>query len=73
MIADLNKAKTLKSRLQKGELCLGAQIVLSDPAVVEILARVGYDWLIIDTEHTANDASILRSMLQAAAVAQPLF
>jgi 4-hydroxy-2-oxoheptanedioate aldolase len=67
VITDLEKAKKLKWKLQKRELCLGAQIVLSDPAAVEILGRVGYDWLIIDTEHTANDAEIVRSMLRAAA------
>jgi 2-keto-3-deoxy-L-rhamnonate aldolase RhmA len=66
VISDLEKAKRLQLRLQRGELCLGAQIVLSDPAVAEILGRVGYDWLIIDTEHTANDATIVRSMLRAA-------
>jgi 2-keto-3-deoxy-L-rhamnonate aldolase RhmA len=67
MIADLEKAKKLKWKLQKRELCLGAQIVLSDPAAAEILGRVGYDWLVIDTEHAANDAATVRSMLQAAA------
>ena len=67
MITDLEKAKKLKSKLQKRELCLGVQIVLSDPAAAEILGRVGYDWLVIDTEHAANDAATVRSMLQAAA------
>jgi 2-keto-3-deoxy-L-rhamnonate aldolase RhmA len=66
-MTDLEKAKRLKRKLQNGDLCLGAQIVFSDPAAAEILGRVGYDWLVIDTEHAANDAATVRGMLQAAA------
>jgi 4-hydroxy-2-oxoheptanedioate aldolase len=47
-------------------MCLGAQIALSDPAVAEIFGRAGFDWLVIDTEHTATNTPVVRAMLQAA-------
>lgn len=65
MIPELAKAQKFKARLKRGEPCFGAQIALSDPAVAEILARAGFDWLVIDTEHTPSDALVVRAMLQA--------
>ncbi len=66
MIIELEKARKLKAKLKAGEVCLGAQIALSDPAVAEILGRAGYDWLVVDTEHSANTTQTVRAMLQAA-------
>lgn len=72
MTAELEKAQRLKTKLKRGEACLGAQISLADPAVAEILGRAGYDWLVVDTEHTASSAATLRAMLQAAAHTEAL-
>jgi 4-hydroxy-2-oxoheptanedioate aldolase len=70
MILELEKARKLKSKIRSGAQCFGAQIALSDPAVAEIFGRAGFDWLVIDNEHSANDARTLRSMLRAAAHTQ---
>ncbi len=67
MLRELTKAARLKARLQSGEAAMGAQIGLSDPAIIEILGRVGYDWLLIDTEHAANEIRTVQAMLQAGA------
>jgi 2-keto-3-deoxy-L-rhamnonate aldolase RhmA len=78
LILSLAKAIALKAKLQRGEVCLGAQIALSDAAVAEIFGRAGFDWLVIDTEHTASNPQVVRAMLQAAehtpavALARPL-
>src|SRR5262249_19813030 len=66
MIRELEKARQLKSKLKAGKVCLGAQLALSDPAVAEILGLAGYDWLIIDTEHSSNNPLVVKAMLQAA-------
>lgn len=66
MIAELEKARRLKARMRKGDVCLGAQIALSDAMVAEIFGRAGFDWLVIDTEHSAQDPLTVRAMLQAA-------
>src|ERR1700683_1960995 len=65
MIRELDKARALKQTLKDGRLVIGAQVELSDPAVVEILARAGYDVLVIDAEHSAHGAENMQSMLQA--------
>lgn len=78
MIRELEKARLFKQRMKRGEVCLGAQIALTDPTVAEIFGRAGFDWLIIDTEHSAQSSLTVKAMLQAAlatdsvAVARPL-
>ena len=78
MIPSLAKAIAFKAKLQRGEVCLGAQIALNDSAVAEIFGRAGFDWLVIDTEHTASSPEVVRAMLQASehtsavALARPL-
>ena len=78
MIAELDKSRRFKDKLRRNEVCLGAQIALSDPVVAELFGRAGFDWLIIDTEHSAQNLLTVRGLLQAAvateavALARPL-
>lgn len=65
MIRELEKARRFKNQIRRGEPRLGVQIGLADPAVVEILGRVGYDWLLVDTEHAASNTLTVQAMLQA--------
>lgn len=55
-----------RARLRGGELMFGTMLTLPDPAVAEILADVGFDWLFVDAEHgpleTAELAGILRAV-----------
>ena len=67
MIRELEKARRLKAKLRAGKPRIGAQVTLSDPAVVEIFGRAGFDWMVIDTEHAAHNTVTVRAMLQAAA------
>jgi len=41
----------LKDKLKKRELTIGSWITFGDPAVAEIMARAGFDWLTLDMEH----------------------
>jgi 4-hydroxy-2-oxoheptanedioate aldolase len=66
MIRELEKARKLKAKFQVGVACYGAQLALSDASVAEIFGRAGYDYLILDTEHTANSLPTVKAMLQAA-------
>lgn len=78
LVRELEKARLFKKKLKQNELCLGAQIALSDPVVPEIFGRAGFDWLILDTEHSAQSPLTVKAMLQAAtatdavALARPL-
>lgn len=43
---------SLRDRLRKGETLVGSWITLAHPAIAEIMARAGFDWLAIDLEHS---------------------
>jgi 2-keto-3-deoxy-L-rhamnonate aldolase RhmA len=45
--------ESLKTRIARRELTFGSWITLGHPAVAEILARSGFDWLTVDLEHSA--------------------
>lgn len=56
-----------KARLKAREPQTGFWGTIPDPAVVEMLAGAGFDWLVIDTEHTPVEVSAVLPLLQAAA------
>lgn len=43
---------TLKQKLAENRLTIGSWITLAHPAIAEIMARAGFDWLTIDLEHS---------------------
>lgn len=58
----------LKEVLQRGEIAYGTFCALKDPAVVELLGHVGYDFAVIDLEHSALDLSTMEHFIRAAQV-----
>ncbi len=42
----------LKAKLKAGELSLGTWITLGNAAIAEIFSRAGYDWVVVDLEHS---------------------
>lgn len=54
-----------KTRLTNGEAFIGAFICLPSPESAELFAELGYDWLIIDTEHGPYGELTAQRMLQA--------
>ena len=52
-----NMKSTLKERLKAASPTLGSWISIGDPTVTEILANAGYEWLVIDLEHSAISIS----------------
>ena len=65
MLSELAKAEQLTSRLLNRELVIGGQITFTDPGIVEILGRAGYDFLAIDVEHSAHTVDTVRDLLLA--------
>jgi 2-dehydro-3-deoxyglucarate aldolase len=43
---------SLKQRMINKELTVGSWITLAHPAIAEIMARAGFDWLVVDLEHS---------------------
>lgn len=44
--------ESLKSMLRQNQFTLGSWITLAHPAIAEIMSRAGFDWLVIDLEHS---------------------
>jgi len=55
----------LRIALLKNELSIGTWIQIGHPAVAEILARVGYDWICVDMEHGSIDLETLTHLFRA--------
>jgi len=45
-------SKILKERINDGDLVIGSWITISSPAIAEIMVKAGYDWLVVDLEHS---------------------
>ena len=48
----LENSGILKRRLRQKEILLGSWITIGNTTVAEIMARSGFDWLVIDLEHS---------------------
>ena len=56
-----------KRAIGEGSLQLGLWSGLSSNVTVEVLANSGFDWLLLDTEHSPNELPMVHSQLQAIA------
>ena len=57
----------LKRALRDGQVQIGLWSSLSSHIAAEIVAGAGFDWILIDTEHSPNDLESVLQQLQAAA------
>jgi 4-hydroxy-2-oxoheptanedioate aldolase len=60
-------ANAFKRALQDGRQQLGLWCTLSNAYAMELLAGAGFDWLLIDTEHSPTEVSGVLPQLQAIA------
>src|ERR1051325_4844099 len=56
-----------KQALRAGQAQIGLWSSLSSNYSVEVIAGAGFDWLLLDMEHSPNDLESLLAQLQAAA------
>ncbi len=54
----------LKSRLRSGETTIGSWLSFGSPLLAELMAKAGFDWLVIDMEHGASSVTELVQMCQ---------
>jgi 2-keto-3-deoxy-L-rhamnonate aldolase RhmA len=45
--------RSLKSQLRNGEVTIGSWLTLGHPAIAEIMAKAGFDWITVDLEHSS--------------------
>ncbi len=59
---------SLKQKLKNNELTIGSWIMMGNPMSVEVMALAGFEWLVIDIEHTSitmETAQTLITTIQA--------
>lgn len=62
---------SFKKALRAGQAQIGIWSTIPSPFVSELIGGAGYDWALLDTEHTPNDVPMMLAQLQALAAAQP--
>ena len=55
---------TLKSRMAAGETTIGSWLNLSSPVLTEMMAKAGFDWLVVDMEHGTSGQTELIDLIQ---------
>jgi len=65
MAESTNAAVRLKQKLRNGETAFGLWVTMESPTVSEIAARIGLDWICIDTEHGELDLQEVANHLRA--------
>ncbi|HTK08803.1 MAG TPA: aldolase/citrate lyase family protein [Ktedonobacteraceae bacterium] len=53
----------VKELLKRGEPALGAWLNLPDTSSARLMAHLGFDWLLIDMEHTAQHPGLVADMI----------
>jgi 4-hydroxy-2-oxoheptanedioate aldolase len=60
-------ANPFKRAIKAGRLQVGLWSSLSSHVTVEVIAGAGFDWLLLDTEHSPNELPMVHGQLQAMA------
>lgn len=60
-----------KKALREGRAQIGIWSTIPSPIVAEMLGGAGYDWVLLDSEHSPTDVPQLLGQLQGVAAAQP--
>ncbi|MEE9595465.1 MAG: aldolase/citrate lyase family protein [Acidiferrobacterales bacterium] len=58
-------AAKIKQSLKDGKVSIGSWMSMAHVSIAEILALAGYDWVVVETEHTAIDVSEVLRLIVA--------
>lgn len=61
------RTNEVKAKLKRGEPALGAWLNLPGVPAARIMARLGFDWLLVDMEHSAQNPTLMADMVGAIA------
>ncbi|MFM9108868.1 MAG: HpcH/HpaI aldolase family protein [Chloroflexota bacterium] len=61
------RANHVRQRLAAGEASVGTWLSLPSPEAAEYVSRIGFDWLVADSEHNPQDVRTLALMFAAMA------
>ena len=54
---------SLKNKLKNNQLSIGSWIMMNDSMSVEVMALAGFEWLVIDIEHTSIDLKTTKTLI----------
>ena len=58
-------ASRIKTKLRDGQATIGSWMSMAHVSIAEIMATAGYDWVVVETEHTAMDVSEVLRLIMA--------
>lgn len=61
----LGKRNRILQRLDQGGISIGSWLNLASPLAAEVLASVGYEWLVVDAEHSPAGLAQITEILRA--------
>lgn len=53
----------MKGQLKRGEPSIGAWLNLPTPVSARLMAQIGFDWLLVDMEHSAQNVTLMTDMV----------
>lgn len=57
-------ARSIKQKFKDNEVSIGSWMSMGHVSIAEIIAEAGFDWVVVETEHTAIDVSeVLRLLI----------
>jgi 4-hydroxy-2-oxoheptanedioate aldolase len=65
------KSNHVRAKLKRGEPSVGTWLVLPDPMAAQLMARVGFDWLTVELEHSPTSFETAAQMFASVAAAGP--
>ena len=60
-----DKMNKLKNRIKSGEVLIGSWINSASPIIAELMSHIGFDFLVVDAEHSAVDLPQTQQLFQA--------
>ncbi len=60
------RQNTIKGKLRSGEPVLGVSVMIPCPQIVEMVGKLGFDWVMIDCEHGSLSLESVELMVMAA-------
>lgn len=55
---------SLKRRMREGELTIGSWLNFAHPQTTEMMAKAGFDWIVVDMEHSSTDYQQMMAAIQ---------
>src|SRR5260370_2383607 len=60
------KKNRINEMIDNGQIPLGMQCFTVDPALIEIMGLTGFDYVMLDSEHSGNDPRAMETLIRAA-------